>query len=123
MCAKKYLWTFEVDCHPHISDFGEGLSACAVLDGLYGHRDLHRLPFRDPETLKEYVQNNVINEHYPQTDVQVALSTVKYLVYGSKNTRAKRFDLLQLGRPQDASVNFCAFLTWTKRLEALPQKY
>lgn len=111
----------EVDCHSHISDFGKGLSTCAVLDGLYGHRDLHCLSFRDPETLKEYVQNNVINEHNPQTYGQVAQSTVKYLVYGAKNTRAKRFDLLQLRGPQDASVNFCSFLTRTKRLEALPQ--
>lgn len=47
---------------------------------------------------------------------------MKYLVYGAKNTRAKRFDLLQLGGPQNASVNFCAFLTWAERLEALSKK-
>lgn len=68
------------------------------------------------------VQNNFISKHNPQTAGKGLLNTVKYLVHGAKNTRTKRFDLLQLRGPQNASVNFCAFLTWAEWLEALLKK-
>lgn len=36
----------------HICNLSESVTPAVVLDGLYSNRDLHRVPFRYPETLR-----------------------------------------------------------------------
>ena len=121
--------------YSHISDLSEGLPAWAILDGLDGHGDLHRLSLWSPKALKHnqmYSRNHISSQpvYKNQAETIIAHKWVdnlvqedkefnQYFVHCAKNSRAKGLDFFQLWGPQDASMNLGAFFSRTQWLKAL----